>query len=388
MTLFAPCPSTQLNRRHVLHSTAALAVLACGVTPSHAQTKAAHADILFGQSIDLSGPEAKLGREVVRGMNLYFDSVNASGGVNGGKIKLQTLDDAYNVDKAAANVQQLRETPGLLALMTPLGTTTTVRVAKEAGDVPVLFPLTGTAGIRTAEMTNTYFLRATYADEVQRIADHSQTLGMKRLAIIHSEDPFGKPGMAAFEKALATHQLKPHAVGKVADFRSKDVSAAVKTVAASKPDAVLVYLPATFPDVVLALREAGMQSPIYGISVALTPENLDRLGAQRRGLMFTQVVPSYGNRKFRLTREYLAHLEARKMEPSFGSMEGYLNARVAVEALRRAGPEVDRARLRRALESMAPYDAGDLQIQFDAATHTGSKFVQIGIIDRGGQLLN
>jgi branched-chain amino acid transport system substrate-binding protein len=144
-------------------------------------------------------------------------------------------------------VQQLREAPGLLALMTPLGTTTTVRVAKEAGDVPVLFPLTGTGGIRTAAMANTYFLRATYAEEVQRIADHSQTLGMKRLAIIHSEDPFGKPGMAAFEKALAAHQLKPHAVGKVADFRTKDVAAAVKAVADSKPDAVLVYLPATFP---------------------------------------------------------------------------------------------------------------------------------------------
>jgi branched-chain amino acid transport system substrate-binding protein len=229
---------------------------------------------------------------------------------------------------------------------------------------------------------------ATYAEEVQRIADHSQTLGMKRLAIIHSEDPFGKPGIAAFEKALAAHQLKPHAVGKVADFRTKDVAAAVKAVADSKPDAVLVYLPATFPDVVLALREAGMQAPIYGISVALTPENLERLGPQGRGLMFTQVVPPYGNRKFRLAREYLAQLEAKKMEPSFGSMEGYLNAKVATEALRRAGADVDRAKLRRALESMAPYDAGDMQVQFDAATRSGSKFVQIGIIDRAGQLLN
>jgi len=365
-----------------------LALLASAVPLLQAQTKAGAADILLGQSIDLSGPEAKLGREVVRGMNLYFDGVNAAGGINGRKIKLQTLDDAYNVDKAAANVAQLREAPGLLALMTPLGTTTTVRVAKEAGDVPVLFPLTGTGGIRTAAMANTYFLRATYAEEVQRIADHSQTLGMKRLAIIHSEDPFGKPGIAAFEKALATHQLKPHAVGKVADFRTKDVAAAVKAVADSKPDAVLVYLPATFPDVVLALREAGMQSPIYGISVALTPENLERLGPQGRGLMFTQVVPPYGNRKFRLAREYMTQLEAKKMEPSFGSMEGYLNAKVATEALRRAGADVDRVKLRRALESMAPYDAGDMQVQFDAATRSGSKFVQIGIIDRAGQLLN
>jgi branched-chain amino acid transport system substrate-binding protein len=384
MTSFALKPS---SRRSLLRPLL-LALLACAVPLSQAQTKAGAGDILLGQSIDLSGPEAKLGREVVRGMNLYFDGVNAAGGVNGRKIKLQTLDDAYNVDKAAANVAQLREAPGLLALMTPLGTTTTVRVAKEAGDVPVLFPLTGTGGIRTAAMANTYFLRATYAEEVQRIADHSQTLGMKRLAIIHSEDPFGKPGMAAFEKALAAHQLKPHAVGKVADFRTKDVAAAVKAVADSKPDAVLIYLPATFPDVVLALREAGMQAPVYGISVALTPENLERLGPQGRGLMFTQVVPPYGNRKFRLAREYLAQLEAKKMEPSFGGMEGYLNAKVVTEALRRAGADVDRVKLRRALEGMAPYDAGDMQVQFDAATRSGSKFVQIGIIDRAGQLLN
>ncbi|MES2413985.1 MAG: ABC transporter substrate-binding protein [Pseudomonadota bacterium] len=367
-------------------------VLLVGITgflPAlQAQPKSSQSEILLGQSIDLSGPEAKLGQEVVRGMNLYFDGVNAAGGINGRKIKLQTLDDAYNVDRASANALQLRKMPGLLALMTPLGTTTTVRVAKDVEDTLILFPLTGTAGIRGAGLTNTYFLRATYAEEVQRIVDHSQTLGLKNLAIIHSEDPFGKPGVAAFEKALATYRLKPYAAGKVTDFHSKDIASAVKAVADSKPHAVLVYLSATFPDVVLALRKAGMQAPIYGISVALTPENLGKLGSQSRGLMFTQIVPSYGNRKFRLVREYLAQLEEKKRTPSFGSMEGYLNAKVVTEALRRAGPDVDPGKLRRALESMDPYDAGGMEIRFDAATRSGSKFVQLGIIDRGGQLLN
>jgi branched-chain amino acid transport system substrate-binding protein len=270
-----------------------------------------------------------------------------------------------------------------LAMITPLGTATTMRVSKEAGEIPVLFPLTGTAGIRGAATPNTYFLRASYSEEVQRIVSHSKQVGMHRLALIHSNDAFGKSGLDAYEKALVSAQLKPGAIGVTADFRSKDVDAAVQTVVKSRPDAVLVYLPGTFTDTVIALRRAGLPVPIYGISVALTQKNIAQLGSSARGLMFTQVVPP-----FKVVTEYLALVEAAGLKPSFGGMEGFLTAKVVAEAIRRAGPSVDRIKLRRALDSMQPYDAGNFMVQFDPSTRSGSKFVQIGVVDATGNVLN
>lgn len=149
---------------------AALGMLPLLGSPSYGQAKKSGVgDILLGQTIDLSGPERGLGNELVLGINMYFKHLNAKGGINGRKIRLEILDDGYDVERASGNVQKLLADPALLAFLTPLGTTTTLRVAKGAGDVPVLFPLTGTAGIRGEATPNTYFLRATYGDEVQRI---------------------------------------------------------------------------------------------------------------------------------------------------------------------------------------------------------------------------
>lgn len=99
-------------------------------------------------------------------------------------------------------------------------------------------------------------------------------------------------------------------------------------------------------------------------------------------------MPPYNSPKFKVVNEYMSLLQAAGQKPSFGSMEGFLNAKVAVEALRRAGPDVDRMKLRRALDSIQSYDAGNFMVQFDPLTKSGSKFVQIGVIDAKGNLLN
>ena len=50
-------------------------------------------DIVLGQSVALTGPAQALGREMRLGANVYFDQVNAAGGLRGRKIVLRTMYD-------------------------------------------------------------------------------------------------------------------------------------------------------------------------------------------------------------------------------------------------------------------------------------------------------
>jgi branched-chain amino acid transport system substrate-binding protein len=68
-------------------------------------------------------------------------------------------------------------------------------------------------------------------------------------------------------------------------------------------------------------------------------------------------------------------------------MEGYVNAKVLVEGLRRAGPKLTRDGFVRALESMQRVDLGGLMVTYGAGDHTGSEFVELTMIGKDGRFL-
>ena len=94
--------------------------------------------ILIGQSAALSGPAELLGKEMKLGAEAYFKVVNDAGGINGRKIKLVSLDDGYEPDRAKANTQKLINEEKVLALFGYVGTPTSnaalpVAAADQAG---------------------------------------------------------------------------------------------------------------------------------------------------------------------------------------------------------------------------------------------------------------
>jgi ABC-type branched-subunit amino acid transport system substrate-binding protein len=94
-----------MHRRDLLRTLPALA--AAVSLPAFGQAKAL---IVLGQSAAFSGPAAQLGIQMNRGARLYFDALNAAGGVNGLAIELRHLDDGYEPARlaACASVQKCR----------------------------------------------------------------------------------------------------------------------------------------------------------------------------------------------------------------------------------------------------------------------------------------
>jgi len=151
-------------------------------------------------------------------------------------------------------------------------------------------------------------------------------------------------------------------------------------------------------------RDAGWTVPISNLSFVGSDAMLSLLvkhgkAAGRdytRALVNSQVVPSYDDVTLPGVVEYRglmdrynpsipAVLRDDKYVPqrySFISLEGYVNARVAVEAVRRAGPNPTRSSFRQALESLKGFDLGiGAALSFGPERHQGLDSVYFTRVD-------
>ena len=346
--------------------------------------------ITLGQSTSLSGPLGDLGQEVLKGSKVYFDALNARGGVNGRSIKLVSKDDAYDSKKTLDNVNAFIAENATFALFGTFGTPNNeavIPVAQKAG-LPVLMPYSGAPSIRSKNSPGVFNLRASYADEVNRLVEHLSTLGIKKIAIAYQNNAFGKEVLTAATDAMERRKLKPLLAVSV-ENNSSDAPAAAEKLVASSPEAVLLAL-AGKPtvDVIknVSQRRRGMQ--MYALSVLATPANLRALSPDGTGVAITQVVPYPINPTMPLVREYQQAMTAAGFtEFSHLSLEGYLNAKVVTEGLRRAGTSPTRASLVAALEAMRGYNLGGMEVSFGQGAASGSRFVELTMVNAQGKLI-
>ena len=197
--------------------------------------------IKLGQSVPLTGALAELGTEYRDGALAYFNWVNSKGGVHGRRIELLAMDDAYVVERSLENARRLLDKDGVLAFFGMFGSANYAAVqplVNERG-VPSLAPYTGSDELRAQPSPTTFWLRASYGDESEKIIDQLTTLGIDRIAVFYQNDAFGKAGLAGVENALKKRGLKLRGSG-VYDKTKNDVTEAVKAIAAVNPQAVVM----------------------------------------------------------------------------------------------------------------------------------------------------
>lgn len=232
-----------------------------------------------------------------------------------------------------------------------------------------------------------YFVRATFAREAQALVQHLTTIGVSRIAVAALDNPGGAEVVKLVEAALATHQLQ--AVTSVAvKGDASNAAAAGKTLADSKAQAVIMYLGGTVGgEVMKATAAAGGRSTMfYGMSIVPGDVTAKLVGSQTSGLAISQVVPYAWSDADAQTREY-RHLAERSQVPvGYLSFEGYLNALVMVEALKRTGRELTRPRLHAALKAMRLRVAG-MDVDFTGAGNTGSRFIEMVRVTQDGKFL-
>lgn len=111
------------------------------------------------------------------------------------------------------------------------------------------------------------------------------------------------------------------------------------------------------------------------------------LGDAAAGVIVSQVTPPPHMITTRLGQEFKAATKITGATMSYAAMEGFISAKVLVEGLRRAGRNLTREGLVRALESMQRVDLGGLLITYSENDHSGSEFVELTLIGRNGKFI-
>ncbi|MCZ8258203.1 MAG: ABC transporter substrate-binding protein [Polaromonas sp.] len=361
---------------------AALAFLAA--TGVKAQDGISKTAITLGQSLAVTGPGTTLATPFAQGARLYFDRVNAGGGVNGRKIELTTLDDAGNPETTATNTRKLLDQK-VFALFGYYGSpqVTAANPLLKDTDVLLFAPMAGADELRGSLYPNVYSVRPGYSEEAAVITRHAETLGMRKLAILHGKDAESLAALDSAERTMGG--LGANLVAK-SPLTGGSIAASVDQVLGKKPESVLVISDASgAAGAIRDLRAKGFRGPIYGFST--TGESLlaEQLGAAGAGVVVARVTPKSDNAKSVLVRELQADAAAAKLKSNVYMLEGYIAAWTFTEALRKAGKDPTRAKLRKALDTMQDLNLGGFRLHFDG-DRVGSKLVELSLIDGTGRV--
>ena len=342
--------------------------------------------IVIGQSAPLTGANAELGNDIRNGALAYFRKVNEAGGVHGRKIELVTLDDANQVPRAESNTRELVETRGVFALF-GYASATLSRPALpmvQQHRVPFLAPFTGADPMRVFNR-HVYNMRASYAEELEKIVDHFAPLGVKRFSIVYYDDVVGRENFSAVERALKDRNLAAVSVASLKDRANPDIAAGVKEIARGMPDVViLTTLYKASADFIKLARKSGLGAQVASNSFPGASPLAKELGNEGAGVIVATVVPPPTKRSLPVVQEYQAAIERHlgRKEYSFTSLESFIAAKVTVEALKRAGPRPTREAFTHALDNLKGFDAGGYVVQFSPSNHNGSSFVELTVIGR------
>ncbi|MGQ0708901.1 MAG: ABC transporter substrate-binding protein [Rhodoferax sp.] len=347
---------------------------------------AASAQIRIGQTVGVTGTVAATVKESMLGARLYLDHINAKGGVGGEKIDVITLDDGFDVKKAEANARTLIEERGVLALFMSRGTphTEAINTVLEQHRVALIGPSTGAMVLHQPVKRYIFNVRATYQREAERTMAHLASLGVKRVAVVHVDDSFGADGLEGARNGLKAAKLQPVVVAKF-DRAKPDFGPMLPTLKGAEPQAVLIIGSGTaVVEGIRSFKAAGIGGQYLTLSNNASGGFIKLLGELGHGVVVSQVSPA--SQGFTLVKDANQLAKAQGVdEISPAMLEGFVSAKVLVEALRRAGPKPTRASLHQALENLGRIDLGGLSLDYSPSDHTGLDFSDLSIISASGK---
>ena len=382
------------TRRALIGGGVAGVVAAPWLRPAAAEAGAAagagvtDAEITLGTSAAFSGPSRGLGIELYRGAQAYFQQVNENGGVGGRSIAIKAYDDGYQPDPCVKNTVTLMRDDQVFLLFGYVGTPTVTRVLpllKKYQDrrMFLFFPFTGAQPQREPPYGDFAFnLRASYGQETAGLVDNFVSIGRRRIAVFYQADAYGRSGWAGVRAALRRHgeRIAGEATYRRGTKFTSVMRGPVEILKAANPDAVICI--GAYAACAAFVRDAvdlGLRVPIANLSF-VGSENLVKLLTEGVAdatrytdlLVNSQVVPSYEDLAHPGVQEYRERMARHDPDPpaelvteaytpfphSFVSLEGFANAKLMVEVLRRMGDAPAREKLEGAVFTVRDYDLG------------------------------
>ncbi len=344
--------------------------LSCGNKPgyhaSKTQTGITAKEILIGSSAALTGHASFLGTQLVQGSLAYIKEINRKKGINGRRIRLISYDDRYEPKLCIKNTEKLITEDRVFILFDYVGTPTSKKIIEiiNRNRIPVVGLFTGAEFLRNPLQPYILNIRASYFKEVETIVDYWIKRGRNRIAVFMQDDAFGEAVLAGTEIALARHKRVPVIIGCYTRGKLPQISI-VKKIVGEKPDAVVMvgtYTP--LAHFVKMAKDAGLNDTEFHTvsfvgSEAFARKLIKEGDNVKEKVFVTQVVPSPDDPWNSAASEFreLYNIYYPGEAPNYVAFEGFINAKILVEALKRCGWEISREKLISVIESMSDYNA-------------------------------
>lgn len=346
--------------------------------------------VVLGMVASFTGSNKERGRAMRLGWETAIAEVNDAGGIHGRKLRLVAYDDGYDPARTGAAMKEVVEAQGAFAIVGNVGTATSAVAAPYAGEKDAVFfgALSGADVLRKSPPDRHVFnfrasLSAEAAAAVRYLVD-VRRISARRIAVLAQDDDFGRSGQRGALARLEGYGVPEAEVLKLSYPRNTaDVRDAVAKLRERAGDVEAVVMVATYkPAATFVRKTRDARLKLFYTTVSADSNGLsEELVLSGEGytedVLLTQVVPVPTSGATTLIR-YRAELERRAPgeKPGSTSLEAWIGAQIFFEGLRRAGRELDTAKLVAALEGVQGWDLGiGGPITFGPADHQGSDMV-------------
>lgn len=352
-------------------------------------------DIVVAQVAPFTGGIAMYSNATNLGASVLFQAVNAEGGINGSQIKIIKHDDKLDAKLTLELFEEVARTERPVAFFYPVGPVAIAALIQQGVPQKLGIPVLGTipAMHKLRTPVNPYVFHVGVGDDAElvKIVEHMATIGFKRIGIAYWDEPSAHEAVAFIEAQAKRRQLAVTLKVPVEAGTDK-VDAAVRSTLRASPAVVITILPvhatAAF---VKGLRAAKNLTPVYGPSYTESSALANIAGPDyARGSGISQVVPNPFSGSTPLVREYQQRM--RQYAPagtrfSTLSLEGYIAAKILVEALRHVGPNPTGVSLKASLEKQKNLNLGGLVVNYSPQQHVGLTFLDISVVGYDGSLM-
>jgi branched-chain amino acid transport system substrate-binding protein len=355
--------------------------------------------IKLGMSGAFTGPSGKLGTQLLAGASLYFDKLNAEGGIHGQWVQIQSYDDRYDpliTVYNTATLLQRDQTPILFQYVGTPTTTLMLPLLHASHSHPLLmFPFTGAETLREMPyQPMIYNFRASYREETKTLIDFFITQKKHKIGILYQADAYGRSGWDGVRKALHQHNLDLVSEASYQrNFTFKEsMKAQIEILKIGQPDAVIIIgAYAAAAAFIRDARESHWEIPLGNLSFVGVESLLELLNDHAsqhqqiyENIYITQVLPYYKDASLPAIREYLTLAKEAGEPPNYVGLEGYINAKLLSQLLLKTTAPFAIEKLSALLERNHRIDIGlEEPVSIGGKEHQGSHHVYLTQITRG-----
>jgi len=347
-------------------------------------------EIHIGQWGPQTGPAAPWGA-VARGTGVLFQMINDGGGIHGRKIVYHMFDDQYNPAKTKAGVKELQERePGIFAWAAGVGTAPGLAVKDYLMEkkIPWVGPSAGSLHWITPPQKYLFAVYPLYYDEAQILVRYLVTKEKKsKFAILYANDEYGKNGLKGALLEMDKHGLKP--VLEVPVGRAdRDLKSHIMKLKDSGADTVIMWVNPTHAAITMKTAAALKYEPQWVTSSTLSDAPLmsQITGGLWKNVIFAGMIEDPESTSPYMTKYREAFEKYAQKGERWGVffLAGIGFVEPMVQGLKKAGPNLTRARFVTAMESIKNFKGIMGNVSFDAKTRQGCNEVYVAKTDETG----